>query len=523
MISHLNNNEHRFPVVVIGAGLAGLTAAVHLAEGGLVPLVIDADTTWAGGRLAGGDHDTFTYEGREWSFQPEHGVHAVWGNYVNLRALLDRFTDTILQPSFGEEWINRWGREVRAIEAGNAIRSRWIPAPFHYLQLLFRPSIWSAIIPLDFLSLPGFLASVLLTVGLNPIEEKRPLDGLTLKEYFRGWTPNLKATFTGVGVNLLAASADEIDLASFIAAMRFYTMLRRDSWAMSYFPDNAHLAVIQPLIDAIQQRGGTLKQGFIAEILEPDENGWRISVDVAGQGRRTLYAESVILAAHAPGAKRLLHNSPALADHAKTMTFPRGLRNAVIRLWFSREARMGTAGGMFTGDFVPDNFFWLHRMYSDCRAWHDETGGSVIEVHIYGPKSILDQPDNSLMITAVTDVQRAFPSLKGSFVHGVVRRNSGVHTRWRVPSEDTLHVKSPWEHLWACGDWVGYATPALWMERATITGMAAANGVLEQNGLKPFEILPPPQPEMFVRGLQATIRGGRRVFGPLWGWRSRKK
>jgi carotenoid phi-ring synthase / carotenoid chi-ring synthase len=517
------SQDHRYPVIVIGAGLAGLTAAVHLAEGGLAPLIIDADTTWAGGRLAGGDHDTFTYQGREWSFQPEHGVHAVWGNYVNLRAVLDRFTDTILQPSFGEEWINRWGKDVRAIEAGNAIRSRWIPAPFHYLQLLFKPSIWSAIIPLDFLSLPGFLASVLLTVGLDPIAEKRSLDGLTLKEYFRGWTPNLKATFTGVGTNLLAASADEIDLAAFIAAMRFYTMLRRDSWAMAYFPENAHLAVIQPLIEAIHQRGGELKQGLIAESLTPDENGWRISVYVAGQGRRTLYADSVILATHAPGAQRLLHNSPALAEHAKTMTFPRGLRNAVIRLWFSKEARMGTAGGMFTGDFVPDNFFWLHRLYSDCRAWHDETGGSVIEVHVYGPKSILDQPDNALMITVIADVQRAFPSLKGTFVHGVVRRNSGVHTRWRVPSVDTLHVKSPWERLWACGDWIGYDTPALWMERATITGMAAANGVLEHNGLKPFEILQPPKPERFVRGLQATIYGGRRVFGPLWGWRGRKK
>ena len=80
-------------------------------------------------------------------------------------------------------------------------------------------------------------------------------------------------------------------------------------------------------------------------------------------------------------------------------------------------------------------------------------------------------------------------------------------------------MKSPWDGLWACGDWVGYATPALWMERATITGMAAANGVLEQNGLKTFEILQPPRPEMFVRGLQATIRGGRRVLGPLWNLR----
>jgi isorenieratene synthase len=151
------------------------------------------------------------------------------------------------------------------------------------------------------------------------------------------------------------------------------------------------------------------------------------------------------------------------------------------------------------------------------------TGGSVIEVHVYGPKTVLDQPDNTLMITAVADVVRAFPSLKDAFVHGVVRRNSGVHTRWRVPSVDTLHVQSPWPRLWACGDWVGHPSPALWMERATVTGIAAANSVLEANAMQTFEILTPPKPEMFVRGLQATIYGGRRMLGPLWGLRRRSK
>jgi uncharacterized protein with NAD-binding domain and iron-sulfur cluster len=112
-------------VVIIGAGLAGLTAALHLAARGIPPLVLEADSRWPGGRLAGGDLDTFEYGGRVWSFRPDHGVHALWGGYHNMRALLDRFLDIELNPSPGEEWINRWGREVRMIEAGNAVRSRW--------------------------------------------------------------------------------------------------------------------------------------------------------------------------------------------------------------------------------------------------------------------------------------------------------------------------------------------------------------------------------------------------------------
>ena len=108
----------QFPVTIIGGGLAGLTAALHLAERGIPPLVLEADQLWAGGRLSGGEHESFEYQGRRWSFPSEHGIHALWGGYGNMRATLQRFTETELQPSDGEEWINRWGRAVRRIEAG---------------------------------------------------------------------------------------------------------------------------------------------------------------------------------------------------------------------------------------------------------------------------------------------------------------------------------------------------------------------------------------------------------------------
>jgi isorenieratene synthase len=503
-----------FPVVVIGAGVAGLTAAAHLAERGIAPLVLEADTLWPGGRLAGGDPDTFEHDGRLWSFSSEHGVHAVWGGYNNLRALMSRFTDIKLIDSPGEEWINRWGRDVRMIEAGNAVRSRWLPAPFHYLQLLFHPHIWVNITPLDFLSLPGFLFSILWTVGLDPLEEQITLNGLTMDDYFRGWTPNLRATFTGLGVNLLAAPAETISLTAFIAALRFYTTLRRDSWRMQYFPDNPHACLLQPLINRIEQSGGRLMAGTTAQCLERVGDQWRIVVEDAGRGgMRSLLAERVILAVQAPAAKRLLLDSPATATEAAKIRFPDAVRNATIRLWFDNSPRPGTPGGMFTGDFLPDNFFWLHRLYDDFAQWHAETGGSVIEVHLYANSDVLEQPDNILLIKTLDEVQRAFPAIKGHFVRGVIRRNSLNHTQFRIPTEDSLWLETPWPNLLACGDWVGYPAPAFWMERACITGMAAANQILKAQNLGVFPIIPPKKPEIGVRVLGAAVRGFRRTIG----------
>jgi hypothetical protein len=503
-----------FPVVIIGAGIAGLSAAVHLAERGLPPLVLEADSRWAGGRLAGGDADTFTYGGRTWAFKPDHGVHAVWGSYHNLRAMLNRFHPVMLNASPGEEWINRWGREVRHIEAGNAVRSRWLPAPFHYLQLLFHPHIWRNIIPLDFLSLPGFLASILLTVGLDPLGEEIALEGLTMQEYFRGWTPNLRATFTGLAQNLLAAPAESISLAAFIAAMRFYTVLRRDTWRLEYFPANSHDSLIQPLITAIEAREGMVMLGAEAQRLERQGDGWRVVVhDARRGGARSLLAEQIILATDAPAAKRLLLAGPDTAECAAQIKFPNGLRNNVVRLWFDAQPRDGAPGGMLTGDFEADNFFWLHRLYEEFAGWR-ETGGSAVEMHFYGTPSKLDQPDKNLLILAITEIQRAFPEMRGHFVHGVVRRNSQTQTQFAVPTADSLHVKTPWENVYACGDWIGYPTPSFWLERSTITGIAAANFVLNANGRALYPILPPSQPERLVRILAIPLRVFRKLFAP---------
>ena len=40
-------------VIIVGGGLAGLTAALHLAERGMKPLILEADEQFAGGRIAG--------------------------------------------------------------------------------------------------------------------------------------------------------------------------------------------------------------------------------------------------------------------------------------------------------------------------------------------------------------------------------------------------------------------------------------------------------------------------------------
>jgi carotenoid phi-ring synthase / carotenoid chi-ring synthase len=334
-----------------------------------------------------------------------------------------------------------------------------------------------------------------------------------MDDYFRGWTPNLRATFTGLGVNLLAAPAESITLTGFIAAIRFYTMLRRDAWQPCYLPDNPDTCLIQPLIRYIEAKGGAVRKGVEAMSLEKVDDGWRITVRDAGQkGNRSILAKQVIVAANAPGAGRLLLAGSTAAE-AEKLRFPRTVRNITARLWFDVAPREGTTGGMFTGDFLPDNYFWLHRLYDDFREWHSETGGSAIEVHLYANDSVAEQADNVLLVRCVDEVQRAFPELKGHFLRGTIRRNSRVHTAFRVPTKESLQVETPWSGIFACGDWIGYPSPSVWMERAVTTGIAAANHVLQANGRETFPVLQPDAPEGLARAMEFLARLFRRTIG----------
>jgi hypothetical protein len=135
-------------------------------------------------------------------------------------------------------------------------------------------------------------------------------------------------------------------------------------------------------------------------------------------------------------------------------------------------------------------------------------------LHYYDP-ALIDLPERNLIVESVTEVQRAFPELKGHFVHGAVRRNSKTHGLFRVPDSRSLFVETPLEHVYACGDWIGYATPSLWMERSTVTAIAAANHVLVHSGKEPYPILQPPQPELLARMIGALVRLARLILAPL--------
>jgi isorenieratene synthase len=116
-----------------------------------------------------------------------------------------------------------------------------------------------------------------------------------------------------------------------------------------------------------------------------------------------------------------------------------------------------------------------------------------------------------LLAKGVLDLQRVWPDLKGSLLHQSIRRNPATHSLFTVgQTERHLGTETAWNNITACGDWVRFPHSSLFMERACVTGIAAANRVLDSLGLAPFPIQEADRPELLARGIERLLKWVRR-------------
>ncbi|MEP7133600.1 MAG: FAD-dependent oxidoreductase [Chloroflexota bacterium] len=506
--------DNHYDAVIIGGGVAGLSAALHLAERGLKPLILEADER-VGGRLSGKEEIVI----HDWRFPNEHGVHGIWSSYLNLKSMLKRHAILpTLIPANEEQWIYRTGNTVKRAPIGSVIRNSKIPAPFHYIQLFLLPQFLFILDLRDWASLFNVWSTLVMAMGVDPFVEDQPLEGLTFGKSLKRWGPAIRSLFFGLTRNGLSTDPDQVPLAGFLAFLRFYTLMRRDAWRFDYLP-NGGGEVCENLSAKIQQLGGEIRFKSRVKRMDAARDGdWITHYEQDGVGA-AVKSPFIILASDSPAAESIIKNS-FQSDIAQTgageprpyMFFPHGLAHAVIRLWFDTVPRKSPESGIFSGDFIMHNFFWLDKIYDAYRKWHAETGGSCIEVHVYGPESVLVQTDAVLLTNVLTDFYRAFPELKGHLIKPVIQRNAATHTLPALGARGThLGIETPWQNLFCAGDWVRHETPAFFLERACVTGIEAANRVLSLSGKKIFDVQGYPPPEPIAAWIEGLMIKGRRL------------
>lgn len=485
-------------VVVIGGGIAGLSAAAVLAERGVSVDLVEREDSF-GGRVrawpVGG--------GRTMS----RGFHAFFRQYYNLRSLLRR-ADPALE--------------------------RLVPVADYPLQSADGPRDSFRRLPRR---PPWNLAGFVLRSPSFPLGALRHVDVATALELVRAEFPHTLERYDPVSA---AAFLDrlrfpararhlalEVFSRSFFAPPEHFSAGEMIAMFHSYFtgsaegllfdvPDDDYdTALWAPLVAWLVRRGVHCHTGSSVEgiSLTPGP-GERLTVRAS---TTTLHADAVVLAADPRSARALLADCASAAPgwSAWRDRIAR-LRNAppfaVWRLWLDRPAPdtlpvfLGTSG--FHG---LDNVSVLDRFEAGAATWAARTGGSVVEVHAYA----LDKDADAL-----PQDEKVAGSLRGRLWNSLLRiapaiaEAAVVHEEWLVRDDcpllcpgslpDRPGVRSPDPRLVLAGDWLRTDEPVALMERAATTGLQAANALLARHGVAGHDVWTVPP-----RGLAARHRFAR--------------
>ncbi len=464
--------DSRPNVLVLGGGLAGLSAALELCERGMRVTVIEAGPH-PGGRTSSWKDD----KGRV----VDSGLHVVAEHYQNLRELLARV---------GADGRLQWWSRHQYLRRGHA-PFVWeyasLPAPLHLLPA-------ASSMPLS-LSTGARLALAAVEMASYSQEDLAALDEITYAEWH-----NRRGLGDGIVLELAEAGSDAATFLSITEAaarpvISWLKYMSRNGKAsnVATFRGDLSRCLIQPLVNAIERHGGTVRTGLAVTGFQ-ESNGRITGVEVTpSTSKRPGYAESGQLPLDDSAAPEVLacdHVISALPVQALRAVLPvplaraAGLEEALtvgttpavsVIAWLDRKVTPVPDGApLVTGCSMRD--------FIDLRATTDDFAdapGSVYQFVLCQARHRLTQDDGEMIDELMRDLAEVWPGSRGARVvdFTIERIESAMFAA--TPGAHRLRpgTATSVPNLFLAGDWTRHELNAS-MEGAVLSGRRAADAVL---------------------------------------------
>jgi squalene-associated FAD-dependent desaturase len=455
--------------VIVGAGVAGLTAAVALAEEGLRVAVLERDPTLGGRARTVVDSHT--------GDPLPIGPHVFLADYANLRALLARL---------GTEDRVVWQQEphLTVTDGARSYRGRLdlAPPPLHFVPVLAR--LRDLTLRDALASLPALLLAMQIDEG--DVARLDDLDAARVLRWLGASEPSLEVLWSFVSRNVLNLPLEECSAGAFFRFCRFLLSRRTPSFG---FADRGLGDVFAPAARRVVERaGGQVRTGVKVLAIASESGGASTVATTLGP----LRARAVVVATPADAVPELLPpQALALQPELSGLLGFQPVPYASVFLWFDTKL---TCRRFWARSFKPDDigsdFYDLSNIY---RGYTERP--SLIATNVIGRDRLDGRSDAALLEGVRAELAELFPAATQTSVRHVhvERIPMAIH----APRPGTEKLRPPARTavpgLVLAGDWTRTDLPAC-MESAALSGWRAAECVLERLGRRRALVQPLPAP-----------------------------
>ncbi|GAA2854016.1 dehydrogenase [Actinoplanes cyaneus] len=469
---------HPARTVVVGGGIAGMTAALLLAERGVAVTVLERDDRLGGRlsawpkRLADGSTEMVG-----------HGFHAFFRQYYNWRNILRRIDPSLsfLRPAGQYPVVSRaWPDEDFGGLPGRP--------PWSLLALIARsPSLRLR----EMRDVDGPAATALLRYSRTRTYQE--FDTMSAAEYLDrlAMPDRARALLFDVFAHSFFNPAGQMSAAEMIMQFHFYFLRNAEGLDFDAPDDDYQTSIWTPLCERLQALGADIRTGATVDRIEP---GWTVTL----AGGATVRADHVVLATDPGSARRLVAASPAVAGLAPLLarqiaTVRTTAPYAVSRIWTDRDVAADRA--MFSSvarEPLLDSVSLFHRVERGSARWARRTGGAVVELHAYAADAGLDAPTADREMWS--QLGGIWPEARGLRAVDSDTRIGYDAPAFEVGSDVTRPgVTTGADGLFLAGDWVRMPFPCALMERSAASAATAVNAILRRHGVRevPVYSVPP--------------------------------
>jgi squalene-associated FAD-dependent desaturase len=437
-------------VIVVGGGLAGLSAACALADAGYQVRLLEK-RRYLGGRAS-------SYEHPGTGEVIDNCQHVLLGNCVNLIELYKRL---------GVSEAIRWFDRLTFVEPGgrrSILEPSFLPAPLHEMPAFLRAPAFSMA---DKLAIARGMSALVAGVPKDSDETFAhwlERHGQTTGAINRFWKPVL--------ISALNEDPDRMSVHYAGQVIRKSLLLSPGAGRMGV-PTIPLSDLYSRAIEYIGSRGGQVNLSVAPESFEWSEEAQQWTVTAREQ---SITGDAIVLALAFEGLSKLL---PAMPQNPEAEQLAINLGHfshspiTGIHLWFDRE--ITDLEHAILLDATIQWLFHKSRLQAEKRRG---AGGSYVELVVSASNSMVEMQRQEIIDLALRELAEFFPLVaQAKLVKAAVVKE--VRATYSIrPQLDLLRptASSPWPRVFLAGDWVATGWPAT-MEGAVRSGYLAAEAV----------------------------------------------